>query len=200
MAKGWRKPKRPCSVTDCPRDAKARGLCGMHHRRWLTHGDATKVIHPRKFTSLADAIAGKHSVRQNGCWEWTRGTRNGYGVVSFQGSNVPAHRASWIAKNGAIPSGLVVCHRCDNPPCVNPDHLFLGTSTDNNRDMLAKGRMKHNHAGKTHCKHGHEFTAENTRISPSGVRVCRSCERESGRKKSAQRTALRAVENRRTSP
>lgn len=66
--------------------------------------------------------------------------RAGYGVIRFNGKNHLAHRASWIIEHGPIPDGAMVLHRCDNPSCVNPAHLFLGTQRNNMEDMVTKGR------------------------------------------------------------
>ena len=78
------------------------------------------------------------------CWVWIGHRKEtNYGVISEgkrKGRPKSAHRYSWEIHNGPIPEGLCVLHRCDNPPCVNPEHLFLGTLADNAQDMLAKGR------------------------------------------------------------
>lgn len=78
-----------------------------------------------------------------GCWEW-QGTRNGagYGLFWALGRQWRAHRVSWELGNGPIPDGINVCHRCDHPPCVRPDHLFLGNQQANIQDAVAKGRKK----------------------------------------------------------
>ncbi len=88
-----------------------------------------------------------------GCWEWQSTLfERGYGSFSMLVDGVKkdrqAHRVSWEMANGAIADGLFVCHRCDNPLCVRPDHLFLGTVQDNNADMIAKGR---NSRGEKHA-------------------------------------------------
>ncbi len=72
-----------------------------------------------------------------GCWEWQGGLNRGYGTT--QGRLV--HRVAWELWKGPIPRGLKVCHDCDNPPCFNPDHLFIGTTRDNLLDAARKGRL-----------------------------------------------------------
>jgi hypothetical protein len=90
--------------------------------------------HPERFW---DALRWTES----DCWEWTgRLSRRGYGLVYVDGAYTGAHRWAWTLLNGSIPTGLLVCHHCDNPPCCNPDHLFLGTNADNMAAMQAKGR------------------------------------------------------------
>jgi hypothetical protein len=119
----------------------------------------------------------KYVVKTSGCWTWSGCVNeHGYGIIGGENSrdNVLAHRLSWMIHFGPIPDGLFVCHRCDNPPCVRPDHLFVGTNTDNIRDASAKGRMKH--IPKQFCKRGHEFTSENTYVW-RGHRQCRECGR-----------------------
>ncbi len=75
------------------------------------------------------------------CWLWKpSGKKKPYGQIRVNGKSLLAHRASWQAHFGDIPQGLLVCHRCDTPRCVNPNHLFLGTHKDNMRDCAAKGR------------------------------------------------------------
>lgn len=128
-----------CVVKGCNGNHKGRGLCHKHLQRQKRLG-TTELAPPR---SVEDRFWSRLQVTP-ACWLWLGGTTQyGYGVVNQYGrgaSHLLAHRVSWELYNGPIPAGLIVCHRCDVPACVNPAHLFLGTQRDNMRDMRAKGR------------------------------------------------------------
>jgi hypothetical protein len=105
-----------------------------------------------------------------GCWVWQGGTCEGYGMLRTEGSVVDrAHRVSWRLTHGSIPDGLCVLHRCDNPPCVNPAHLFLGTRADNNEDKKRKGRSARVHGeANPNAKLSDEDVAEIRRLRDEG--------------------------------
>ena len=99
-------------------------------------------------------------------------------VSGYQFTETFAHRLSWTMARGPIPAGKWVLHRCDNPPCVNPDHLYIGTAADNAHDRESHGRGNHPIGPrKRTCANGHEFTDATEIRFGDGGRRCRVCAR-----------------------
>ena len=119
---------------------------------------------------------------ETGCWLWTGSMfQNGYGEATrgFIGKRIRAHRLAWILYRGTIPDGVQVLHKCDVKHCVNPDHLYLGTSFDNAKDAVER-KMNYKSA-QTHCLNNHPLSGDNLRINPKGRRVCITCQRDRSR-------------------
>lgn len=95
----------------------------------------------------------------------------------FKGKTITAARAVFILNGLDIPKGMVVCHTCDNPQCVNIEHLYIGTYSDNNSDTVKRNRYNNQNTKKTHCLKGHEFTENNILASKRGSRQCKTCHR-----------------------
>lgn len=107
------------------------------------------------------------------CWNWI-GKRNGsgYGIISVGNKPKIASRVSWWFHYGEISSSELVLHKCDNPPCVNPKHLYLGNHHDNMMDCVLRGR--HIFKNKTHCPRGHKYSIKNIYLF-RGRRSCKKC-------------------------
>lgn len=140
--------RRGCNVDNCKRTHSAFGFCSLHYSRWKNHGDPLwqKQEH-LSFTNpdgIKNYLLSKRNITEKGCWEWPGKslTIGGYGRRKVDAIEHPVHRISAAIFLGFdIWSDLFVCHKCDNPPCYNPDHLFIGTSQDNSSDMIKKGRQ-----------------------------------------------------------
>lgn len=144
---------------------------------------------PERFWAYVDKSAG-HGPKGD-CWIWTGGKLpGGYGLFHEGRKNIRAHRYSWELANGPIPDDLIVCHKCDNPPCVNLDHLFLGTDADNVKDKMDKGRgpdmkevskYRRNPAGERNGRAVHRWeTIEEIRQLHASGRSCNNIAQEFG--------------------
>lgn len=137
--------KRVCLREDCLRPSRARGLCVNHYQAFLwaerrlaqsQKFRKTRLTPDERFDRYFAAGA------RSQCWEWTAGRdASGYGRFMLHGSAVPASRYALERSTGTASAGMYACHRCDNPPCVNPSHLYWGTRQDNADDAVSRGRI-----------------------------------------------------------
>ena len=140
-----------------------------------------------KRSSLRERLLSKAIINpETGCWEWAGAkTPSGYGTLRRDGRTVYAHRTAYDLIERAIPAGLVIDHLCRNRACINPAHLEPVSQRENMmRSPVALAALN---AQKTCCKHGHEFTSENTYIKPNGGRDCRACRAACSRNYAARR-------------
>lgn len=125
----------PCNVPGCESPAWCQQMCRKHYNRVWRRGDPHAGEFKYEFELRID--------KTGPCWLWIGGRfDSGYGKVLRGAKKLRAHRVSYELYVAPIPEGMHVLHKCDNPPCVNPNHLFLGTHIDNMRDMERKGRAK----------------------------------------------------------
>jgi hypothetical protein len=130
-----------CAVEGCPEPRRRREWCALHYQRWTRTGSPTgsnRADAEARFWPRVDRSGGPDA-----CWPWM-GYREAFGHGRFwaDGRHQLAHRVAWAFTNGPIAPDVALCHRCDNPPCCNPAHLFEGTRADNIADMVAKGRHR----------------------------------------------------------
>lgn len=201
---------RECSVEGCTAGATSRGWCNVHYQRWKAHGDPNAEVQirgndPERFWRKVVKL-------EEGCWEWQAARdQDGYGSVWYKGAQWRAPRVAWLLANPGrqIPHGQVVRHKCDNPPCVNPSHLELGTPRDNDDDRVRRGRSAFGDRNGSRlyperlargpanvnyrpeeCRNGHPADRRYVQES-TGERICRDC-------KAAQARRYRAKKMRRS--
>lgn len=196
-------PKPICSVDGCASVVNARGLCKRHYQNLLTIGDPV----PEKDLPIEERmrrVGWTETVTRpelGPCWEWDgKRNDNGYGIVNAvrQGyDGARAHRVMYELTFGAVEPGIVVRHECDNPPCVNPEHLRVGSQWQNTDDMATRqrsGQLYENRGNR--CRHGHDMTLPGAfRVLPNRrngrtYRVCVECARRRGREYRARQRAL----------
>jgi hypothetical protein len=154
-----------------------RGMCEKHYTRWVRSTPPDERAprgwkRGRDFSEFVDK-----SPEHGGCWVWTGGTnRKGYGWFGGHGQRGLAHRLSLNEVEPCPDPALFACHHCDNPPCVNPAHLYWGTVVDNVRDMIERRGAPGKGVYAEVCKYGHRIEGDNLRIwGKDRKRVCHEC-------------------------
>lgn len=138
-----------CSIDDCTNPRNGRGYCSKHYYRLRMNGDPHKTKRTYRGDPMARFVS-KVAEMPTGCHEWQGGKFTaGYGNFKVAGKDRVATRWLWEHIHGPIAEGLQVRHKCDNPPCVNIDHLELGTNLDNSRDMVERGRSVRGERART---------------------------------------------------
>lgn len=149
-----------CKKEFVTRPSESRKYCGVKCiKRSTKHFDGKrcpsfwdKATEEEKLVRYKEMFEEK-VVKKDGCWEWRNPAGSaGYGYLGPTGHVINAHRLSWLIHNGSIPQGLWVLHKCHNPICSNPDHLYIGTPKDNTRDMILAGRAVYNQQSSKNAK------------------------------------------------
>lgn len=139
---------KKCIESACNSKSSARGYCNKHYQRFIR--GVPMGGNPKK--TVIERIEEKSSHQKGtGCLIWNGAVSGGYkskpntqyGYIKIDGKTQRVHRVMYEIHSGPIPEGMVLCHKCDNPLCINPDHLFLGTQAENVQDMIEKKRQYH---------------------------------------------------------
>lgn len=177
-----------CSIEGCDKSHYAHGWCNMHWQRWRRHGDPLVKLDMRgcsaeeRFWAKVDKNGPIPSNRPElgCCFIWLAHIHiGGYGIF-WSDRHHYAHRFAYETYVGTVPEGLELDHLCRNKICVNPTHL---EPVPHRLNVMRSDGITAKYARATHCKHGHEFTPENTYIPPSGQRCCRTCRSHQNRRR-----------------
>lgn len=181
-----------CSKEGCARTAVKRGMCNSDYMKWRRRtpaADRPILLAPaiERFWSRIDKNGPIIRAELGPCWIWTAGRHNhGYGIFYPEGIRTLTHRFALSLVEAAPPDKPHALHRCDNPPCCNPDHLRWGTHAENMKEAGDRGRMFAPKAGQATCKYGHAMVGNNVRLIEKPARngktytcrVCRQCSRD----------------------
>lgn len=135
---------KTCTLESCDRKYYGLGYCSRHYQSFKKWGDSREGMERVDYGSPIENRLRHHgwTVTDEGCWEWGASrNKKGYGTLGTMGQGTLVHRLAYELWVGPIPDGMKILHRCDNPPCMNPEHLRAGTQAENVTDMVEKGRL-----------------------------------------------------------
>lgn len=183
-----------CSIEFCQYPVFATGLCSRHYQAKRKYGDPLVVKQIQNHGLTPTERFFRYVKKGEECWEWIGGKDpNGYGRMNVEGRPTLVHRISYRIHRGSIPDGMVICHKCDNPSCVNPDHLFVGSQADNIADMHNKGRTrKRGLKGESHAN------SKLTEDAVRSIRVSAESATALSRKYNVSRAVIHDVRERKT--
>lgn len=171
---------RECAESGCLSPVRTRGLCNRHYQRArIEAGGFPRLTDFERFWSRID-----FGSSSGDCWTWTLTTRVGYGAFSLKHRYYSVHRLTFEEFIGPIPDGYVIDHLCRNTRCCNPFHLEAVTSGEN---VLRGTGITAALVRSDTCGRGHAYSEDNTVITKSGWRKCRTCRREAWRRSNAKR-------------
>lgn len=178
-----------CKVGHCSKDAIAKGFCVNHYYAFRKYGDPLKVTLKQHHGLTLQERFDLYAQKGEGCWRWLSYIDpQGYGRLHYNRKPMLANRLSYLLHFGEIPEGKMVCHKCDNPSCVNPDHLFLGSQSDNMADMYTKGReRKRGKKGTTHPQ------AKLTDDAVRAIRASKSSDAELAKSHGVSRPTIHSI-------
>jgi len=147
---------KTCKKEGCTKKHYAKGFCSLHYKRFWKSGD-TEVNRPCARGNVEERFWNHIQKKvENECWEWQGFVdKDGYGKMRTTDTNEAAHRASYRIHNGEIPKGLNVLHKCNNPPCCNPNHLYVGDQSRNMQDRIDAGNFLYGE-----CHHNSKISNE----------------------------------------
>lgn len=159
--------KKICKIDGCDSPYHSMDLCKHHYLKNYRYGTPTPegIYRGMRQKSDTDRFHEKYIPEVNtGCWLWCAGTfRDGYGKIRINGKFLKAHRYSYEIHYGEFDKTKNICHKCDVKPCVNPQHLFMGTPLDNTRDKIKKGRARYHRGEECHTARLAEYEVKEIR-------------------------------------
>lgn len=176
-----------CSVAGCALAARSKGYCSLHYARFKRTGDPLKVRYLLGTGNTPEARFWSRVDRSGTCWLWKGSTANdGYGSVTWNGRLYRCSHVAIFLTHGQWPARFVL-HKCDNPPCVNPEHLYEGGHVENSQDKVSRGRQSRGE------KHGNSKLTEMQVVEIKKLIAARATQTEIARRFGVDQSAISLI-------